>query len=46
MKKCKTWAEFYPITQELLQNRPLLAEADFLRIDQTAAAVCTENHSR
>ena len=46
MKKCKTWAEFYPITQELLQNRPLLAEADFLRIDQTEAAVCTENHSR
>lgn len=46
MKKCKTWAEFYPITQELLQNRPLLAEADFLRIDQTAAFVCAENHSR
>ena len=38
MRKCKTWAEFYPITQELLQNQPLLEEADFPRLGQTAVS--------
>ncbi len=37
MRKCRTWAEFWPLTQELLTNRPLLPEADFARINQSSA---------
>lgn len=37
MRKCRTWAEFYPLTQELLINRPMLPEADFARLNQESA---------
>ena len=37
MRKCKTWSEFYPLTQVLLKDRPILPEADFARINQSSA---------
>ena len=37
MRKCRTWAEFYPLTQELLHNQPILPEAELARLGQTSA---------
>ena len=36
MKKCRTWTEFYPLTQRLLRDAPMLPEADFSRLGQSA----------
>lgn len=37
MRKCKTWSEFYPLTQQLLYTGTLLPEADFSRQNQSDA---------
>ena len=45
LRKAKTWAEFYPITQEVLQDSPMLPEADFSRLSQSSLTVLPEiNH--
>ena len=34
LRKCARWRDFHPLALELLQNSPLLPEADFSRLNQ------------
>ena len=34
LRKARRWEEFFPLTQELLRDRPMLPEADFSRLNQ------------
>lgn len=34
LRKCARWRDFHPLALELLQNAPLLPEADFSRLNQ------------
>ena len=36
MKKCRTWTEFYPLTQHLLRDAPMLPEAEISRLGLAA----------
>ncbi len=34
LRRARRWEEFFPLTRELLRNRPMLPEADFSRLGQ------------